>query len=42
MENGLTISVHNLTKKYGSFAAVDDFSFEALPGRMSYHGILRP
>ncbi|MSS84457.1 ATP-binding cassette domain-containing protein [Actinomycetaceae bacterium WB03_NA08] len=40
MDNGLTISVHNLTKKYGSFAAVNNFSFEALPGRIT--GFLGP
>jgi ABC-2 type transport system ATP-binding protein len=35
-----TISFHKLTKRYGSVLAVDDLSFDALPGRVT--GLLGP
>ena len=35
-----TISFHNLTKRYGPVLAVDDLSFDALPGRVT--GLLGP
>ena len=35
-----TISFHKLTKRYGSVLAVDDVSFDALPGRVT--GLLGP
>ena len=35
-----TISFHNLTKRYGPVLAVDDLSFDVLPGRVT--GLLGP
>ena len=37
---GSTLEVRNLTKRFGSFVAVDDVSFDVRPGRVT--GFLGP
>lgn len=39
-ENGATLTVENVTKRFGEFTAVEDLSFQILPGRV--FGFLGP